>query len=80
MAGSESNNTQSSSINRCNAKDCKKKLKLSDMECRCTKRFCIVHRLPETHECTFDHNAREWSALVTQLMSCQTETSKVPWC
>ena len=64
--------------NRCSAKECKKKLKLTDMECRCTRRFCTTHRLPETHACTFDHTAREWSALVSQLMSCQTETSKVP--
>ena len=40
---------------RCNQSDCKKKLMLSDMPCRCSKRFCLKHRLPETHECGFDH-------------------------
>jgi len=63
--------------NRCYANGCRKKLKLTDMECRCNKTFCAAHRLPETHACTFDHNAREWSALVNQLMSCQTESNKV---
>jgi predicted nucleic acid binding AN1-type Zn finger protein len=65
-------------INRCCAADCRKKLKLTDMDCRCQKRFCAAHRLPETHACTFDHTAREWSALVNQLMSNQTENKKVP--
>jgi len=74
------NNTQippTTNINRCHAHECRKKLKLTDMECRCNKRFCAAHRLPETHACTFDHTAREWSALVSQLMSYQTETKKV---
>jgi predicted nucleic acid binding AN1-type Zn finger protein len=78
MAGPESNNNQFIVSNRCNAPDCKKKLKLTDMECRCEKRFCTTHRLPETHKCTFDHTAREWSALVIQLMQNQTDSHKVP--
>ena len=73
MSGRESIET-----NRCNATNCRKKLKLTDMGCRCSKIFCVAHRLPETHACTFDHSAREWSALVNQLMSHQTETKKVP--
>ena len=34
---------------------CKKKLKLTDMECRCGNIYCIEHRLPEAHNCTFDY-------------------------
>ena len=37
---------------RCNLKCCKKKLKLSDLECNCGLRFCSKHRLPELHFCT----------------------------
>ena len=75
----ETNNQSDNQLtNRCNAVECRKKLKLTDMECRCTKRFCTMHRLPESHACTFDHTAREWSALVNQLMSYQTTTKKVP--
>ena len=34
---------------------CKKKLKLTDMSCRCGKRFCSTHRLPENHNCSIDY-------------------------
>ena len=40
---------------RCDFSECKKKLKLSDMECRCGKRFCLKHRLPEDHMCSIDY-------------------------
>ena len=40
---------------RCSSEDCNKKLKLTDMECRCKKRYCLKHRLPETHNCDFNH-------------------------
>ena len=33
---------------------CRKVLKLTDMECKCGKRFCSVHRLPENHFCSFN--------------------------
>ena len=36
---------------RCNFIGCKKKLKLSDLECNCGFRFCSKHRLPELHLC-----------------------------
>jgi predicted nucleic acid binding AN1-type Zn finger protein len=65
-------------VPRCAAMDCRKKLKLTDMDCRCEKRFCPAHRLPETHQCTFDHTAREWSQLVSQLMTNSTAVNKVP--
>ena len=34
---------------------CKKKLKLTDMACRCGKRFCNLHRLPENHNCSINY-------------------------
>lgn len=40
---------------RCPFPGCKKKLALTDSECRCGSVFCIKHRLPETHECTFNY-------------------------
>jgi len=33
---------------------CKKKLQLTDHKCRCGIIFCIKHRLPEQHNCTYD--------------------------
>jgi len=35
--------------------ECNKKLKLSDMECRCKQRFCLTHRLPEDHNCSVNY-------------------------
>ena len=39
---------------RCAFEGCNKKLKLTDMKCVCEFTFCIKHRLPESHKCTFD--------------------------
>jgi len=79
MTGTEiTTKDQTVANNRCNVVDCRKKLKLTDMECRCDKRFCSAHRLPETHKCSFDHTAREWSTLVSQLLYHQTTHQKVP--
>lgn len=44
---------------RCSMSGCNKKLKLSDMNCKCKKRFCSLHRLPETHECSWNHKSNE---------------------
>ena len=41
-------------LNKCNHIDCNKKLKLTDLSCRCEKRFCIKHRVPESHHCVYD--------------------------
>lgn len=39
---------------RCYFPGCRKKLKLTDMECRCKHIFCSIHRLPEQHKCSYD--------------------------
>jgi len=39
---------------RCNHPECKKKLKLTDMPCRCKLSFCSKHRLPEQHKCPYN--------------------------
>lgn len=51
--------------NRCGA--CRKKLKLTDLECRCSARFCAQHRAPEEHACTFDYRAAGRAHLEKQL-------------
>jgi hypothetical protein len=43
--------------NRCSHSDCKKKLLLSDPACKCNVRFCMPHRMPESHNCTYDFKA-----------------------
>ena len=34
---------------------CKKKVGLTPIECRCNYVFCMTHRDPESHNCTFDY-------------------------
>jgi predicted nucleic acid binding AN1-type Zn finger protein len=43
--------------NRCFHSDCKKKLLLSDPTCKCKERYCMAHRMPEDHACSFDYKA-----------------------
>ena len=40
---------------RCSAKDCKKNISLFSFECKCGKSFCGKHKLPEDHDCNYDH-------------------------
>ena len=42
---------------RCNHPECKKKLTLTDMACRCRKCFCANHSLTELDKCTFVFNS-----------------------
>lgn len=39
-------------MSRCAKEGCKKKLKITDVECRCGFRFCVIHRHQEEHSCT----------------------------
>ncbi|CAD8102301.1 unnamed protein product [Paramecium primaurelia] len=36
-------------------KICKRKLGIAGIQCKCEAYFCNKHRLPEEHQCTFDH-------------------------
>lgn len=40
--------------NRCSSPDCKKKLGLMPFSCKCGLSFCMKHRLPDSHSCTYD--------------------------
>jgi len=40
---------------KCCHEGCNKKLKLTDMTCRCGKRFCPKHRYAEEHNCSFNY-------------------------
>ena len=44
----------SSKKKRCMLKGGKKKLRLTDMPCKCKKRYCQLHRLPECHNCSWN--------------------------
>ncbi|XP_062953582.1 AN1-type zinc finger protein 3 isoform X3 [Cynocephalus volans] len=55
----ESSRSKQKSRRRCF--QCQTKLELVQQElgsCRCGYVFCMLHRLPEQHDCTFDHMGR----------------------
>jgi predicted nucleic acid binding AN1-type Zn finger protein len=39
---------------RCSFEGCNKKLTITDMVCRCGNKYCQLHRVPETHDCSFN--------------------------
>ena len=44
---------------RCALPSCRKKTPLVNMLCRCNKRYCMKHRLPEVHACPVDYKVYE---------------------
>ena len=53
---SNSNNTTNLYIlSRCSNNGCNKKLGLMPYKCKCNLEYCITHRAPETHTCSFDY-------------------------
>ena len=55
--------------NRCGC--CKKKLMLSDFDCRgCKARYCGLHRLPEAHACAHDFRKEGQAILAKQNGGC----------
>lgn len=62
---------------KCPVSGCGKKIQLTDMACKCGVVHCMMHRLPETHSCKYDHAAADWSRLVTRLMDEQVTHAKV---
>lgn len=54
-------------LKRCSYIGCKKKLKLTDVTCKCSFTFCMLHRLPESHKCTYDYVAEGKKHLENQL-------------
>ena len=40
---------------RCGHAECRRKLMLTDMPCKCGIIFCTMHRLSEQHECSFNY-------------------------
>lgn len=54
--------------NRCAV--CKKKVGLLGFSCSCSDQivFCSAHRLPENHECKFDHGGHDKCVLANKLV------------
>eukprot|EP01122_Echinamoeba_exundans_P017159 TRINITY_DN894_c0_g1_i1.p1 TRINITY_DN894_c0_g1~~TRINITY_DN894_c0_g1_i1.p1 ORF type:complete len:187 (-),score=36.42 TRINITY_DN894_c0_g1_i1:180-740(-) len=47
----------------CGHADCKKKLPLTAVACRCGNMYCSTHRYAEAHQCTFDYKTRQQEML-----------------
>lgn len=65
------------SSKRCYFHGCRKKLKLTDLECRCENRYCSNHRLPESHECSHSFKDFDRDAFAKQVGLGGGELSKV---
>ena len=46
---------------------CQKRANNLDIICKCGKKFCMSHRLPETHSCDFDFKTEQREKLLEQL-------------
>ena len=51
----ENKPTKIKKANRCYLDTCNKKLNLIPFECKCTNKYCNIHRLAEQHNCTYDY-------------------------
>lgn len=58
---------------RCCADGCKKKLTLTDLDCRCGQRYCASHRYPEEHACTHNFKADDRQRLSSTLVKVTAE-------
>ena len=59
---------------KCFESKCVKKLKLTDMKCRCGYTYCSLHRLPENHKCTFDYKLKQDQIIkLKEEMKCVNE-------
>ena len=56
--------------------DCKKKLTLTSLQCKCEMKFCDMHRYPEDHACSFDYIA-QGKANLQKYMSTAVIAKKV---
>lgn len=54
---------------RCALDACNKKCTILDMDCQCGKKYCVLHRLPETHKCDFDYKTQGRIELRKQLIT-----------
>lgn len=59
--------------NRCAFYGCNKKLKLTDLLCKCEKTYCIFHRLPEQHNCEYSYKENFDKQKEINKMKCVSE-------
>ena len=67
------NRKPKSKSKRCFLDNCNKKIKLTDIECKCEHTFCTLHRLPEQHLCSFDWNTYGKNILKAKLNKVENQ-------
>lgn len=61
-------------MTRCHEINCNKKLKLSDIKCRCQNTYCSLHRLPENHKCSYNYKLKQHEIIKLESeMKCVSE-------
>ena len=60
----------------CSHPQCKKKINLMKFTCKCGKDFCIKHKDPETHMCTFDFRRIDDLDKMIEANKCVSEKIK----
>lgn len=68
--------TEVPKTNRCSHAECKKKLLLTDLLCKCGKKYCSGHRQPELHSCTYDYKSSGRALLSTMLVKSVSDSLK----
>ena len=61
---------------RCHHAECKTRLMLSDMYCKCGWRFCMKHRHAEEHMCSFQYKQVATAHLSSSLAKCVASSLK----
>jgi predicted nucleic acid binding AN1-type Zn finger protein len=59
---------------KCECEGCKKKLILSDVQCKCKKYFCNMHRFADNHNCEFDYRSDGINNLKKNLIEVKSST------
>jgi hypothetical protein len=78
VVGDISNNvvSQPKATNRCGAPNCKRKLLLTDITCRCGVRCCMTHRDATQHDCKHDFKAEGKAVLEKNLVKVSNDSLK----
>jgi hypothetical protein len=66
----KTNEPKVKSTKMCNHSECRKKIGLSDMPCKCGLKFCASHKFYTDHSCTHNYRKETDSILQKQLVKC----------
>ena len=76
VAAEKANAAVIANMKRCHHAECKTRLMLSDMHCKCGWRFCMKHRHAEEHNCTFQYKQVATAHLSSSLAKCVASSLK----